>query len=607
MAPKRNRKARSSHKVRDSRPNPFPFNSPNSLVYAVSLVLFVATYYRIHYGIDFSDEGQALGWLYGPMIGYTPFVNDLFFQQTGSLLFTPLFYIWHKLMGSEGVVLFGRHVFILLSLGASFCVYTFSKRFLSTPLAVLVAAATYSYVPFSFASLYYNNIAYLCFLSALFFGARALMEGSKNKFFLTGILFGLGVFSYPTLIIPAAAFYIGTYWYLKGKDMPSTPLLANLTLGGFIPCFLGGLLLLSFGIENLKASLEFSKTFNTFGGLEKVHHIGRQYAQWFPDFWKFAALVALGWAGQHFRWFSFAWILVLFPLVIVSGSSNALGYEFFTRSQYLAIFYLSTVAPLLLYLSFKKRFHSELALIVSASLAGGLAMGWGSGNGLPNAGVGFYPGVIATIIFFTLEIRNNKTPFKFGTKRSALFVFLFCTSLGGSVLYSNYTYMYRDAVVADLDIRIKSGPFAGLITTAHRARFIWQVQKDVNEFSKGRESIFFYDHFPSGYLFSGLKPMCKSLFMHHDRLQLRQKLYIPFYQNEANLPDVVFEFFGFEFRKGYYWIFNPPDENPRGDPFKNFFAKRADYQVVKKRQFYRVLVRRNDNQVSAFRTKPDLL
>ena len=595
MPRNRTRKARSPNTVRSERnstPNPFlQSKSANSLAYAVALLLFVAAYYRIHYGIDFSDEGQALGWLYGPMIGYTPFVNDLFFQQTGSLLFTPLFYLWHKLMGNEGVALFCRHVLMLLSLGASFCVYTFSKKFLSAPLATLVAAATYGYLPFSFPLLYYNNIAYLCFLSALFFGATALMESSKKKFFWTGILFGLGVFSYPPLIVAVVAFSIGTYVYLKGKDIPPTPLLANLVLGGCIPGILGGLLLLSFGIENLINSIEFSKHFNALGGWEKIGFIFQSYFQWFPEPWKLIALAILGLIGHASRGFSFLWVLVLFPIIIVTDSN---GSAYFPKSHYLTIFYLSAVAPFLLWLSLKKKIHLELALIISVSLVGGLSMAWSSGNGLPNAGIGFYPGVVASIIFFALWIHNEKTNFQFGGQQAGLFIFLLCVSVGGSVMYSSYAFIYRDDSFPELDTRVTSGPFAGIMTTGQRTRFIGEVQEDVDEFSKGRESVLFFDHFPAGYLFSELKPMTRALFMHP--YHPTRKFFMEFYSHEENLPDVIFEFYGFRFGKEQYVVFNRPDDPPSGrDPFRGFFAKlvqRHDYEIVKQRQLYRVWTRR---------------
>ncbi len=578
------------------------------LFYLVSVVLVAATYYRIYFGVDFSDEAQALGWLYGPFIGFKPFVNDLFMQQSGALLFRPLFYVYHELMENEGIALFARHIFIVLSIGASFCVYLFSKNLVSRPFAILISSTTFSYIPFGFPELYYNNIAYVCLLSALFLWAAALTEKSEKKLLAVGILLGLGVFSYPTLTFATAAFYIASYLYLKSKNINQKPFLANLTLGIFIVCVAGTLLLLSFGIENLKFSIEFSGNFTGFGLLKIITMVVYKYIQWFPDLWKFGFLAAVGFAFHKTRWFCFPWVFVLFPFITQETKS----FESFVKSHSLLVFYTTAVAPLLIYFSLRERFHLELAAVFSVSIIGGFSMAWTSGNGLPNAAIGFYPGAIASIIFFSLLIQKNKNLFRLGGERSRLFVFLICLSFGGSIVYSNYTYMYRDDVVTELDTRIKTGPFAGLITTEGRVNFITQIQQDIDDFSKGRESVLFYDHFPAGYLFSELKPMTKSLFMHPGKLR---KIYMDFYSHEENLPDIVFEFYAVRESRKRIFIFNLPSEArkrhnffefankelrkgvifvPLGnqkDAFRHFFFKRSDYEIVRERNLYRILAR----------------
>jgi len=123
-------------------------------------------------------------------------------------------------------------------MGARFCVYLFSKKFMPRHFAVLASSTTLTYIPFSFPVLYYNNMAYVCFLSSLFIWAAALTEKSENQFLVAGALLGLGVFSYPTLTATAAALYMPLIC-IKERKYKSKRFMGILTLGILIPCIAG--------------------------------------------------------------------------------------------------------------------------------------------------------------------------------------------------------------------------------------------------------------------------------------------------------------------------------------------------------------------------------
>src|SRR5262245_4910452 len=101
-----------------------------SFAYVIFGLCFIAAFVRLHFGVDFTDEGLyvAIPWAF--VRGAEPFLNEKTHTQLASLLLVPLVrFAYGKSSYPEGIVLFVRYLFFLMSAAQSAVVY-FACRYL---------------------------------------------------------------------------------------------------------------------------------------------------------------------------------------------------------------------------------------------------------------------------------------------------------------------------------------------------------------------------------------------------------------------------------------------------------------------------------------------
>ncbi|MCA9793705.1 MAG: hypothetical protein KC910_17960, partial [Candidatus Eremiobacteraeota bacterium] len=84
-------------------------------------------------------------------------------------------------------------------------------------------------------------------------------------------------------------------------------------------------------------------------------------------------------------------------------------------------------------------------------------------------------------------------------------------SLLAAQLWASYHYTYHEDPIARLTARVPVGPFAGLYTTPEKMANILQMAAGLDKITGQGETIFFYDEFPCGYLFTRRKPQTPAL------------------------------------------------------------------------------------------------
>ena len=168
------------------------------LALALTLIYLIV---RIFIGLDFTDEMQYYGQIYGLLLYNKLFINDFFIQQTGYLLIYPflkfiLFFDPH--VQFINLIFYTRLLFFffILSLSLLFFFLSNNYRLISRVLgSCLVAISIPEYLPFAFS---YNTIAYL--LSSLILMILLFSE-NQHKIYIISFLIVLLGWTYPPMAI----------------------------------------------------------------------------------------------------------------------------------------------------------------------------------------------------------------------------------------------------------------------------------------------------------------------------------------------------------------------------------------------------------------------
>lgn len=201
----------------------------NKILLFVAALVCILQLIRIFFGVDTGDESYYFTQVVRFIQGDRPFADSWDVIQTQGIFLIPLYYVYTLIFKYEGLILFGRLLFFVLSLvTASFFYYVASKDF-GKRLSVCTALIILVYAPFSLYTIGYNQLMYLLgFLGMLVYhiGASAFDEkkyssSAKRFLFVAGILHAAMVASYPTMVV-ILPFVITLLLYyahnIKGKN-----------------------------------------------------------------------------------------------------------------------------------------------------------------------------------------------------------------------------------------------------------------------------------------------------------------------------------------------------------------------------------------------------
>jgi hypothetical protein len=190
----------------------------------LALVVIGLTYWRLYYGIDFTDESFYVAVPYRLVLGAHPFVDETAgAQQLAAILIYPFIRAYDAVAGTTGVVLFVRHLQFLFSLTVSLAVVLALRPVLETRRAVLVGLAAVAFVPFGIHSLSYNTLGSGLFAAGCLLGFQCLLEPERRATrVLAGLSHGLAVFVYPPLIAAVTACYLIRLLLARGRARRDT-------------------------------------------------------------------------------------------------------------------------------------------------------------------------------------------------------------------------------------------------------------------------------------------------------------------------------------------------------------------------------------------------
>lgn len=543
----------------------------------------VCAYLRIFIGVGLGgmqDEYHWVGSAALSSIGGAPFINDRYIQQLCGLTYEPLVFLYYKLFGNTGVLLFVRHLYFALAAFGAYVFFRFYRP--KTDLVIALSIATLPLVGsfWGSPSLGYNAVGGICFGTGSLLALNGLDRGKTKWLIASAVLFAWALAAYPTLLLALVTLW--TIILLIRLYMKKPVIKALLVTNSITALLVGGFLImhvLRAGWDNVAFSYAFSTAQASLGSFTGKLYYGfwLMIAFWppieivIPAFFLWVAL----WFYRGVPWIAFAipmclWIAFrdppepgtfhppLFMMLAVSG------------------------APLMIR-TFKKDLEENWTEVVlwAAALVSTLFPWWSS----------------MLTIYVTFVTSTYCLPPIFAlarTWKTSLWLSLVTMVIPATIFVHKIVIRQFDDESQGIELEMMTeGPFAGLVTTPKRAAYFTQMLRDIETVRGGASSIMFYDEFPLGYLMSDLYPATPTIFMHGLRESFAVRpWYRGYYSQPLNQPDLIFRFNWFPI-EGKQESVHPDKFKPHHDVFWRFLPEESGlYEKVLDRGSYEVFKRK---------------
>ncbi|MGZ3721594.1 MAG: hypothetical protein ACXVA9_01605 [Bdellovibrionales bacterium] len=569
------RQVQPQHQVKPPRYHPAIW-----IAFALFAILFLGSYLRLFISVGllgFMDESYWVASSLLSSLGGRPYFNELFIQQTASLLYEPLTALYYKLFGNFAIVLFVRHLFFLLSL---VCTYLYFKYFRTrTDLITALAIATLPLVGTFWGepSLGYNAIGGLCFGAGALLALRGLELNSNRLMVGSGVFFFFSLGAYPTLLAGLILLWIliaSACVYLR-KPFIRKLLLANAVTAVLLSGFLLSLILRE-GFENVLFVYRFSTAHSSLGSFtQKITYGFFLMLDFLPPlwFWVPAFLLWLGlWKWKGLPWQFFAAAICIFTAFKTPPEEGPFHPALF-------MLLASSGLPFVIQAA-REDFAKNWADVVlwTAALLSTCLTCWSSALTIY---VTYVTSTYCMAVVYALSRRRGTSNW------ISLLTFVIPLTV-----FANRVVMNQlDDRTTDVEL-FTDGPNAGIWTSGERYGFLSQLQRDVTEASAISKTVLFYNEFPLGYLMSPMKPATRTMFLHTLRESGPpiQEFFRQYYNDPANRPDVIFRFKYFTVN-GVKHSVEPGQFKPYEDVFWNYLPSESEYSVYKSHEDYTVFIK----------------
>jgi hypothetical protein len=500
-----------------------------------SVVVLMAVYFRLYFGVNFTDEAYYIAIPYRFVTGSLPFQDD---STTLFSMFSFLSYPFYKLFhfvssSTDALVIFARHCYLLCAVCAGLLVFMFARRLVSKPEALLVAVLMIAFVPGNIHSLSYNTCTILLFPLSLLFSAFGVMDNRAMYTGTAGMLMALVVMAYPPMLIPSVAAVALCLWYVKSDRLKFFGIYC---LGISVVVLIMLPFLQHASLESLRENWEYIQTVGSQGGGGgKLWHTCRVG---FADTYR-GIMVGVAGVLLILKYRSnYPKLLLVLPFLPVLMAMMNRYPAFVSTAGHGFALSLALVCPFLV--TRVRPEHRRLCVMIwIPAVIAGLVTGYSSNNGFVNLIIGFFPGVIISSIFVLLALRN-------GEKESALSVrvrIAFLASVLCVFMYYHYATVYGDQALRDLTQQVTTGPYKYLLTTPVKANFAEQITRDVRAAAVDNDiqSAVFYFNFPAGYLLTSLRPAINTVWLFHPKTlnSLSNRLLERRYRESGAWPDIL--------------------------------------------------------------------
>jgi hypothetical protein len=479
----------------------------SSLSVAVAAAAVFFTWRRLLIGMDLQDESYYVLVPWRWALGDRPFVNEQNLLQLPGFLVYPFVKVFGMVRGYDvtGLVLYTRHLYLLLMIGVAAAVFLLARRLVRWQLALLVACVFVTYIFWATPQLSYNTLA-IAFLSlSVTLGCWVVLGLGGPRFALaSGVAFGLAVIAYPSLlfIVPfwgvLLAFALGrrapamiaeaAFAHPPDPEGPPTGrpawrALSLWVLGGVVILVPFGLLFASFGVRNLwrswQATMAGAQVIHQLGGAAKAIDVAQgfwRFYSWRPLVFVVALVVYL----VYRRWPRVGRGLLGFvPVALWFAAQRPLvwgaGY---------VLLYALLVPYLYLFVPRERREQGARLLIWAwaPSLIAGAMNAYTSANGYYQAAVGLAPAVLVGGVFLCWALEaisaapeSHRRESDGRSRGPSAGVWLAATVLVAVVAVTvafQFQFQQRDVPRRELTSRFTSGPWWGIKVTPERHRLL---------------------------------------------------------------------------------------------------------------------------------------
>lgn len=497
--------------------------APRYLAPVVGLFLGAAlllTWLRLFRGGDLVDEAFSVLVPWRWALGDRPFVDEQNLSQSAGLLSYPFVKLYAWLGGEDvaGLVLYDRHLYLLLGVLTAVCAYILLRRLLPATVAACAAAPFATVVLFETPQLTASTLCALLLSAGAALAAVTVLGGARWWALLSGVAFGLAGIAYPTVLLMAPfvgvflAFSLGdrivpalTRGGDSSRDIgegPSTGALAwralsVWALGGALvvtPVVIG--LLATAGPRNLVRSWDYTialaRDLNQLGGTAKAGEISVAFISLLAHEWYIVAAAVASLVVFRLRPGMGRWLLLLTPPAMwLTGTNGALGVAG-------AIIMYALAAPYLyLFVPEERRVDGArlLLLIWAPALLVGAMTAYTSADGFVQAAVGLFPGILVSGLFLAWGLepldQHRRGPW---VSVAGLMVIVLAT------LAFQVQFQSGGAGWSDLTARMDGGPWKGIALSASQRRLLDGYAADLAAQGRADDQLLAYPRASAVYL-----------------------------------------------------------------------------------------------------------
>jgi len=469
----------------------------------------VSTWQRLFLGTGLQEESFCIVVPWRWALGDTPFVNEQNLAQISSLLDYPFVKLFGIVRDYDvtGLVLYTRHLYLLMMLGVAAAVFLVLRRVVRWELALPVACVYVSFIFLGTPQLSHNTmgVAFLTLGAAL--GSWVVLEGRGRVWALaSGAAYGFAVVAYPTLlfIVPFYAVFLAFALGRRAVGMvaelafsqppdpegPPTGPAAWRALGAWVLGGAGvllpiGLVIVSFGLRDLQRcwayTMGVARSTDQLGGAAKAYEVALGFWRfyWSRPYLIVAALLIF---ILYRRWpMPGRVLLVTLPLALwLAGQRSMLDAAGF-------VLVYAALAPYLFLFVPRSRREAGAKLLLwiwAPSMIAGAMTAFTSAAGYLNAPVGFTPALMVSGVFlaWALEAVTSPEPLVSSAASSGrlpwLALVVLVTVVGVTVVCQ---FQQRDVAYGESTSRLDSGPWWGIKVTPERRRLMDGFAADLNE------------------------------------------------------------------------------------------------------------------------------
>ena len=451
------------------------------------------TWWRLFRGADLTHEAFAIVIPWRWALGDRPFVDEQNLVQTAGLLSYPFFKLYAVLGGNDvtGLVLYGRHLYLALSVLVAGVVFLVARRSLPWALAALVGAPFVTVVLFETPQLTPNTLCALLLTAGAALGSVTVLGGGRGYALAGGVAFGLACVAYPTVLLLAPfvavflAFSVGdgaVTMIAEGSSLRLPPrerepsgarawrALSAWSLGGalvVVPACVSVFALA--GRANLLRcwdyTIDLARQLDQLGGTFKAAEVAGGFIALVAAQWYIVGAALISYLIYRRRPRAGRWLLLLTPaallLTAATSSLHAAG----------AVIVYALAAPYLyLFVPAERRVDGARLLlwVWAPALLVGAMTAYTSGDGLIHSAVGLFPGVVASGLFLAWGLAPLRRGRDQGLSWPAL---AGLAAVVAVTLAFQVQFQQGAAGWKDLSARMDSGPWKGIaVTPAQRER-----------------------------------------------------------------------------------------------------------------------------------------